>query len=65
VARSLLRFVYRTGVRHLPEGKNALQYTRRHLDRLNLCHDLAYLVWGSKTFKRHRRAAPSPDGVED
>ncbi len=64
VAQSLLRFVYRTGVRHLPEGQTALQYTRRQLDRLGLGHDLTHLVWGSKTFKLPPSSRASPEAVD-
>jgi hypothetical protein len=51
VAQSFLRFVYRTGVRHLPRGVTALEYTRQQLDRLDIGHDLTHLVWGNKRFK--------------
>jgi hypothetical protein len=48
VAQSLLRFVYRTGVRHLPQGQTALEYTRQQLDHLEMGHELTHLVWGNK-----------------
>jgi transposase len=50
-ARSLFRFVYRAGVRHLPEGETALGYTRKHLDRLRIGQELTRIEWGSKRFK--------------
>jgi transposase len=60
VAQSLLRFVYRTGVRHLPQGMTALQYTRQQLDRLEMGHDLTHLVWGNKCFKLPPSSRASP-----
>jgi transposase len=51
VAKSLFRFVYRAGVRHLPPGETALGYTRRHLDRLRIGQGLTRIEWGRKSFK--------------
>lgn len=51
VAQSLMRFVYRTGVRRLPKGMTALEYTRQQLDRLEIGQELTHLVWGNKRFK--------------
>ena len=42
---------YRVGVKNLPDGQSALQFTRDQLDRLKLGHDLTHLPWGSKHFK--------------
>jgi hypothetical protein len=60
VAQSLLRFVYRTGVRHLPKGQTALQYTRQQLDRLEIGQNLTHLVWGNKRFKLPPSSRASP-----
>jgi transposase len=62
VAQSLLRFVYRTGVRHLPQGQTALQFTRQQLDRLEIGYDLTHLVWGNKRFKLPPSSRASPAG---
>lgn len=51
VARSLFRFAYRAGVRNLPKGTKALDFTRQQLDRLQLGQELTELPWGSRTFK--------------
>lgn len=51
VACSLFRFVYKAGVRNLPEGQSALGFTRQQLDRLGIGAELTELPWGSKTFK--------------
>lgn len=64
VAQSLLRFVYRTGVRHLPQGVSALQYTRQQLDRLELGEELTHILWGSKTFKLPPSSRASPGGAD-
>jgi hypothetical protein len=63
-SNALLRFVYRTGVRHLPKGMTALQYTRQQLDRLELGEDLTHIVWGSKRFKLPLSSRASPLGDE-
>lgn len=60
VAQSLLRFVYRTGVHHLPKGQTALQYTRQQLDRLEMGQELTHLVWGNKRFKLPPSSRASP-----
>jgi hypothetical protein len=62
VAQSLMRFVYRAGVRHLPKGMTALQYTRQQLDRLEMGQELTHLVWGNKIFKLPPSGRASPIG---
>jgi transposase len=51
VACSMFAHAYRVGVKNLPDGRSALQFTRDQLDRLKLGHDLTHLPWGSKRFK--------------
>ena len=50
VAATLFAHAYRVGVRNLPDGMSALQFTRHHLDRLGIGRNLSHLRWGSKTF---------------
>ena len=47
----MFAYAYRVGVKNLPVGQSALQFTRDQLDRLKLGHDLTHLPWGSKHFK--------------
>src|SRR5690606_29028672 len=51
VACSFFALAYKVGVRNLPGGQTAKQFTRRQLDRLGLGRDLTEIPWGSKTFK--------------
>lgn len=51
VARSYFGFVYKTGVRNLPEKQTALGFTRKQLDRIGIGIDLKEIPWGSKRFK--------------
>ncbi len=51
VARSMFRFAYRAGVRHLPQGTTALRFTREQLDRLGIGRELTHLPWGTRTFE--------------
>jgi transposase len=51
VACSMFAYAYRVGVKNLPDGQSALQFTRDQLDRLKLGHDLTHLPWSSKHFK--------------
>jgi transposase len=51
VACSMFAYAYRVGVKNLPDGQSALQFTRDQLDRLKVGHDLTHLPWGSKHFK--------------
>jgi hypothetical protein len=60
VAQSLMRFVYRTGVRHLPKGMTALEYTRQQLDRLEIGHELRQVIWGNKRFNLPPSSRASP-----
>jgi hypothetical protein len=62
VAQSFLRFVYRTGVRHLPKGQTALEHTRQQLDRLEMGQELTHLVWGNNRFKLPPSSRASPVG---
>lgn len=50
VAATLFAHAYRVGVKNLPEGMSALQFTRHHMDRLGIGRNLTRLRWGSKTF---------------
>jgi hypothetical protein len=43
--------VFKVGVKHLPDGQSALQFTRNQLDRLGIGATLTEIPWGSKTFK--------------
>ena len=51
VACSFFTLAYKVGVRNLPGGQTAKQFTRQQLDRLGLGRDLTEIPWGSKTFK--------------
>lgn len=51
VACSFFALAYKLQVRNLPRGMSALQFTRYHLDRLNIGQELTSIRWGSKTFK--------------
>jgi hypothetical protein len=51
VACSLFAAAYKIGVKHLPAGQSALQFTRAQLDRLQLGAELKQIPWGSKAFK--------------
>ena len=51
VATSLFAHAYKVGVKNLPDGQSALQFTRNELDRLGIGADLKVIPWGSKTFK--------------
>jgi len=50
VAATFFRHAYRVGVKNLPHGMSALEYTRHNLDRLEIGENLTKLRWGSKTF---------------
>ncbi len=43
VAATLFGHAYRVGVKNLPEGMSALQFTRHHLDRLKIGKNLSKL----------------------
>ena len=51
VACSFFAHAYKVGVKNLPEGQSAIQFTRNQLDRLGIGADLKTIPWGSKTFK--------------
>jgi len=48
VAATLFAHAYRVGVKNLPEGMSAIQFTRHHMDRLGIGRNLTRLKWGSK-----------------
>ena len=50
VAATFFAHAYRVGVKNLPDGMSALEYTRHNLDRLEIGENLTKLRWGSKTF---------------
>mgnify|MGYP001031030482 FL=1 len=51
VACSLLAHAYKMGVKNLPDGQSALQFTRQQSDRLKLGRDLTHIPWGSNQYK--------------
>ncbi len=51
VACSLFAHAYKVGVRNLPEGTSAKDFTRQQLDRLGLGQKLEVIPWGSKKVK--------------
>ncbi len=51
VACSFFAYAYKVGVKNLPDGQSALQFTRAQLDRLGIGQDLTEIPWGSKKFK--------------
>jgi transposase len=51
VACSFFALAYKLGVKNLPEGQSALQFTRSQLDRLGLGRELTHIPWGSKRFR--------------
>jgi hypothetical protein len=59
VACSLFAHAYKVGVKHLPDGQSALQFTRTQLDRLQLGTGLTEIPWGSKTFKLPPSSLPT------
>ena len=48
VACSLFAHAYKVGVKNLPDGVSAKDFTRQQLDRLGLGQQLAVIPWGSK-----------------
>jgi transposase len=50
VAATLFAYAYKVGVKNLPGGMTALQFTRHNMDRLGIGKNLTRLRWGSKTF---------------
>ncbi len=51
VACSFFALAYKLQVKNLPDGMSALEFTRHHLDRLDIGQELTHIRWGSKTFK--------------
>ena len=51
---------YAVGVKNLPDGQSALQFTRAQLDRLGIGRELTELPWGSKRFKLPPSSLPAP-----
>ncbi len=51
VACSFFAHAYKVGVKNLPEGQKALQFTRNQLDRLGIGAEPTQIPWGSKKFK--------------
>jgi hypothetical protein len=51
VARLFFGHAYRVGVKNLPDGQSAIQFTRSQMDRLGIGQEVAELRWGSKRFK--------------
>ena len=39
------------GVRNLPDGQSAREFTRQQLDRLGIGQDVKTIRWGSKVVK--------------
>lgn len=51
VARCFFKHAYKVGIKNLPDGLSALQYTRQQLDRLKLGRDLTHLPWSGKQYR--------------
>jgi transposase len=51
VACAFFAYAYKVGVKNLPEGQSALEFTRAQLDRLGIGAELTEIPWGSKRFK--------------
>ena len=51
VACSFFALAYKLRVKNLPDGMSALQFTRHHLDKLEIGQELTQIRWGSKTYK--------------
>ena len=51
VACAFFAHAYKVGVKNLPDGQTALQFTRNQLDRLGIGAELKTIPWGSKKFK--------------
>ncbi len=59
VACAFFAYAYKVGVKNLPAGQSALEFTRTQLDRLGIGAELHEIPWGSKRFK----LPPSQQGV--
>jgi transposase len=51
VACALFAHAYKVGIKNLPDGQSALQFTRQQLDRLQIGTAVSDIPWGRKTFK--------------
>jgi hypothetical protein len=51
VACAFFAYAYRVGVKNLPNGQSALEFTRAQLDRLGIGAEVTEIPWGSKRFK--------------
>lgn len=51
VACAFFAYAYKVGVKNLPDGQSALEFTRAQLDRLGIGAELTEISWGSKRFK--------------
>ena len=67
VGSALFRFAYRVGVKNLPDGVSATQFTRDQLDRLEIGQDLTEIPHGTKRPKlpRSRLAQDAPPTNEE
>jgi transposase len=63
VGSAMFRFAYKVGVKNLPDGMSAVQYTRNQLDRLEIGQDLTRIRHGTKRPKlpKSRLAKDMPD----
>ena len=48
---SFFKHAYDVGVKNLPEGMSALQFTPNQLDRLGIGAEIERIPWGTKSFK--------------
>src|SRR5262245_59021443 len=51
IACALIAYAYKVGVKNMPDGQSALEFTRAQLDRLGIGAELSEIPWGSKRFK--------------
>jgi transposase len=59
VACSLYKFTYDVGVKKLPDGQSALEFTRNQLDRLKIGPELTRVPWGTRQPKLPPSRLPS------
>ena len=62
IAQSFFRLAYRAGLRNLPEGMRAIDFTRQQMDRLGVGVEMTTLPWGSKRFKLPPSSLAPPAG---
>ncbi|MEA3440384.1 MAG: hypothetical protein U9R58_08885 [Chloroflexota bacterium] len=48
IACAFFSHAYKVGVRNLPDGMSATEYTRHQLDRLGIGKDIYRIPWGTK-----------------